>query len=1126
MVKADIKRNYYADLELPATCSIDDVKKQYRKLALLYHPDRNAGKEDEYVPKFQAIQTAHEVLGDPTQKAKYDADRRKVGLYSTPAGGSYARPAQPTGNPYQASSAYPPPPRRTQPGTWQRPQPASAAPPSGADRFSNFPRGTPTARKDPTQDRTNMFKAWQNMNNAQERQQRATPSATPGGAPPTPNRPRPPPRQDTKLPSEDEIRAGMNYRKAPPQFEGDRTEKGQSAWANFQNKNQGKPGVSRSNTTKTPRKQGFDPNAPGSDERPASGNSSYAQRHRSEDFGRPQPGQAFPPPPPGPPPQSPLGTSPTARRPFADPLRPFKSRTSDDETPYSEGNRKRTPYSSFVGERTHFQRDEGEDLRRSASTRDATKLDPNSANTTRARSTSPLGRHTKTSGHSKAGTQRSFVPSSDSEGSEGRSSSKESEGVSSGSEHRSGSAPHTTASFDRPKKIPTPRGQRFSSSTDQFSPPPASGNGQQGEPMQQKTSNNMYVNHSPSKHDVFKHSPFSPGQWADQMFGGGGRDAGAASTTTSRPTTIPRTKGGVIPDWAYPSSVQPGGSSSTRQSKDRLPSESRASTDVPDSTGEKVRPESVDVQYDNALLEEKSAYRHFCEELEMAYGALPATLDMSVFLVIASTAAAGEQTGHGIVDTIMDRVLSYYPQFAFKLRNDLIQRTMADTNAIINSFTFPVYPDLFTPNGRNRSTENINTQFSPEGWSGEFKGSGDYFAPPAQPNGRKASSPFRREKASLRSNAARNASAQANGDPTDTGNMPPPPPPPKVPLASDGGQQQQADTTAPGEVRFSQQEWEQTFQEPTWAWPPPPPPKPPSPNKIAKAKGQRKASKATPRSATAEAKNQAHVADEDANAEAYEVPNPAAFVGHDDGDAMDIDTPPIAPEAPQVEADQTHEPRLMSVPPSQWRQRQQAHANGNRRKASHRVPSAETPGLKTNLDDLYNVEPMARTTDGGLRDLSDLSSTLPFQSQPSSTLPTQSHEPQKLAIPQIPKAPESPSKLSKQSWYAYAQAFGDYLKAFHAFNQTMIHHFASREQQAQARFTAGMGWLEAVGDPVGTSATEPVGFGSYLQGVREDESVREAWSMGCERHEEACKGFGRVRERVRKVAEGGGLVER
>ncbi len=32
MVKADMTRDYYADLELPPTADIADIKKQYRKL--------------------------------------------------------------------------------------------------------------------------------------------------------------------------------------------------------------------------------------------------------------------------------------------------------------------------------------------------------------------------------------------------------------------------------------------------------------------------------------------------------------------------------------------------------------------------------------------------------------------------------------------------------------------------------------------------------------------------------------------------------------------------------------------------------------------------------------------------------------------------------------------------------------------------------------------------------------------------------------------------------------------------------------------------------------------------------------------------------------------------------------
>ncbi|KAK5242598.1 hypothetical protein LTR16_008407, partial [Cryomyces antarcticus] len=95
MVKPDVKRNYYADLELPPDACVDDVKKQFRKLALKYHPDRNPGRETDVIPRFQAIQAAHEILHDPETKSKYDGDRRKAGLYPTPAS-YYARPTPPT----------------------------------------------------------------------------------------------------------------------------------------------------------------------------------------------------------------------------------------------------------------------------------------------------------------------------------------------------------------------------------------------------------------------------------------------------------------------------------------------------------------------------------------------------------------------------------------------------------------------------------------------------------------------------------------------------------------------------------------------------------------------------------------------------------------------------------------------------------------------------------------------------------------------------------------------------------------------------------------------------------------------------------------------------------------------
>lgn len=64
-------KDYYDILGVDKSASGDDIKKAYRKLALKYHPDRNAD-DPTAEDKFKDLSEAYEVLSDPEKRKKYD----------------------------------------------------------------------------------------------------------------------------------------------------------------------------------------------------------------------------------------------------------------------------------------------------------------------------------------------------------------------------------------------------------------------------------------------------------------------------------------------------------------------------------------------------------------------------------------------------------------------------------------------------------------------------------------------------------------------------------------------------------------------------------------------------------------------------------------------------------------------------------------------------------------------------------------------------------------------------------------------------------------------------------------------------------------------------------------------
>ncbi|MEG1622771.1 MAG: molecular chaperone DnaJ [Alistipes sp.] len=65
------KRDYYEVLGVAKNANADEIKKAYRKAAIMYHPDKNPG-DKAAEDKFKEAAEAYDVLSNPDKRARYD----------------------------------------------------------------------------------------------------------------------------------------------------------------------------------------------------------------------------------------------------------------------------------------------------------------------------------------------------------------------------------------------------------------------------------------------------------------------------------------------------------------------------------------------------------------------------------------------------------------------------------------------------------------------------------------------------------------------------------------------------------------------------------------------------------------------------------------------------------------------------------------------------------------------------------------------------------------------------------------------------------------------------------------------------------------------------------------------